>query len=158
MDPQDPSSRRRLPGPGGAAPEEQAGGEQARARHRGLRHVRRLSNWTAVGLVAATAVAAGYFARAGTTASTSPQQVTSVSGAQPAAPATSSSQACTTAVTAPVAISGGSGVIATVPGQNTPVPGKTAPAPGQTCAPGTGSTPPPAVVYAQPNENERGDS
>ena len=147
MDHGDPSPRRRLPGPGDAVPEEQAGGE--RARHRGLRHVRRLSNWTAVGLVAATAVTAGYFARAST--STSPQQATSVSGSQSKAPASSSSQACSTAVTAPVAVSGGSGVTATVPSQSTPVPG-------QACAPGTGSGVPSTVVYGEPHENEKGDS
>jgi hypothetical protein len=149
MDPQDPSSWRRLPGPGGAVPEEQAGGEEARARHRGLRHVRRLSNWTAVGLMAATAVTAGYFARAATV--TSHQQAASVSGSPSKAPASSSNQACTAAVTAPVAVSGGSGVI-------TPVPSRTTPVPGQTCAPGTGSGAPPAVVYAEPHENEKGDS
>ena len=155
MDPQDPSSWRGLPGPGGGAPEEQAGSEQARARHRGLRHVRRLSNWTAVGLVAATAVTAGYFARSAT--STSTQRATSVSGPQSKAPASNSNQACTTAVTAPaavsapVAVSGGSGVITTVPGQTTPVPG-------QTCAPGTGSTTLPAGGYVEPHENKKGDS
>ena len=94
MDHRDPSPWRRLPGPGDAVPEGQAGGERARARHRGLRHVRRLSNWTAAGLVAATAVTAGYFAHAST--STSPQQATSVSGSHAKAPASSSSQACTT--------------------------------------------------------------
>ena len=112
-----------------------------------MRHVRRLSNWTAAGLVAATAVTAGYFAHAST--GTSPQQATSVSGSQSKAPASGSSQACTTAVTAPVAVSGGSGVTATVPSRTTP-------APGQTCAPGTGNGAPPAVVYREPHE--RGDS
>jgi hypothetical protein len=153
MDHGDPSPWRRLPGPGDAVPEEPAGSERARARHRGLRHVRRLSNWTAAGLVAATAVTAGYFAHAST--ATSSQQATSASGPQSKAPASSSSQACTTvvttAVTAPVAVSGGSGVTATVPSQTTPVPG-------QTCAPGTGNGAPPAVVYREPHENEKGDS
>jgi hypothetical protein len=146
MDHGDLSPWRRLPGPGDAVPEEQAGSERARARHRGLRHVRRLSNWTAAGLVAATAVTAGYFAHA----STSPQQATSASGPQSKAPASSSSRACTTAVTAPVAVSGGSGVTATVPSQT--------PVPGQTCAPGTGNGAPPVVVYREPHENEKGDS
>jgi hypothetical protein len=149
MDHGDPSPWRRLPGPRDAVPEEQAGSERARARHRGLRHVRRLSNWTAAGLVAATAVAAGYFAHAST--STSPQQAASVSGAQSKAPASSSNQACPTAVTAPVAVSGGSGVTATVPSQTTPVPG-------QACAPRMGSGAPPAAVYGEPHENEKGDS
>ena len=149
MDHGDPSPWRRLPGPGDAVPEEQAGSERARARCRGLRHVRRLSNWTAAGLVAATAVTAGYFAHANT--GTSPQQAASVSGAQSKAPAAGSSQDCTPAVTAPVAVSGGSGVTATVPGQTSPVPG-------QACAPGTENGAPPAVVYGGPHENERGDS
>lgn len=147
MDHGDPPPWRRLPGSGDAVPEEQAGSERARARHRGQRHVRRLSNWTAAGLVAATAVTAGYFAHAST--GTSLQQATSVSGSQSKAPASGSSQACTTAVTAPVAVSGGSGVTATVPSRTTP-------APGQTCAPGTGNGAPPAVVYREPHE--RGDS
>ena len=149
MDHEDPSLWRRLPGPGDPLPEEQAGGARARARHHGLRQVRRLSNWTAAGLVAATAVTAGYFASAGT--ATSPQQATSVSGSQSKAPASSSSQACTPAVTVPVAVSGGSGVTATMPSQTTPVPG-------QTCAQGTRSGVPPTTVYKEPHENERGDS
>ena len=147
MDHRDPSLWRRLPGPGDAVPEEQAASERARARHRGLRHVRRLSNWTAAGLVAATAVAAGYFAHA----SAGPQQASSVSGSQPKPQASSSSRACTTAVTAPVAVSGGSGVTATVPSQATPVPG-------QACAPGTGSGAPLTAAYPEPYENEKGDS
>jgi len=149
MDHGDPSPWRRLPGPGDAVPEEQAGSGRARARHRGLRHVRRLSNWTAVGLVAATAVTAGYFARAGT--GTSSQQAASVSGSTSKAPAAGSSHACTAAVTKPVAVSGGSGVTSTVPSKATPVSG-------QACPPGTGSGAPPAVVYREPHENERGDS
>jgi hypothetical protein len=155
MDHGDPSPWRRLSGPEGAVPEEQAGGE--RARRRGLRHVRRLSNWTAAGLVAATAVTAGYFARAGTGASA--QQAASVSGSPSQAPASSSNQACTTAVTtavtAPVAVSGGSGVTATVP-----APSRTAPVPGQTCAPGTAGGAPPTVVYQERHEyeHEKGDS
>src|SRR6185437_16026558 len=60
MDPQDLPSGRRLPGPGEPAPQE----ARARSRDRGLRQVRRLSSWTAVALVAATAATAGYFARA----------------------------------------------------------------------------------------------
>jgi len=148
MDHGDPPPWRRLPGPGDTVPEEQPGSERARARHRGLRHVRRLSNWTAAGLVAATAVTAGYFASAGT--ATSPQQATSVSGSQSKAPASSSSQACTPAVTVPVAVSGGSGVTATMPSQTTPVPG-------QACAAGTGNGAPPVVVYREPHENEKGD-
>ena len=123
MDHRDPSLWRRLPGPEDPVPEGQAGGGRARARHHGLRQVRRLSNWTAVGLVAATAVTAGYFARASTSTSASTttghQQVAPVSGSHSKAPASSSKHACTTAVTtavtAPVAVSGGSGVTVTVP-------------------------------------------
>ncbi len=159
MDRRDPSLWRRLPGPGDAVPEVPAGSERARARHRGLRSVRRLSNWTAVGLVAATAVAAGYFARASTSASTSAsaQQATPVGGARSKAPASGLKQACTTAVTVPVAVSGGSGVTVTVPSRPAPVTGQ-ATVPGQTCAPGTGSGAPPAVVYQESHENESGDS
>jgi len=168
MDHRDPSLWRRLPGPGDAVPEGQADGERARARarHYGLRQVRRLSNLTAAGLVAATAVTAGYFARAGTSASTStstsPQQATPVSGPHSKAPASSANQACTTAVTtavtAPVAVSGGSGVTTTVPSQPAPAPGQTTPAPGQACAPSTRGGTPPTVVYQESHENERGDS
>ena len=131
MDPQDPSSWRRLPGPGEPAPDE----ARARSRDRGLRHVRRLSNWTAVTLIAATAVTAGYFARA----HPGPQQSAPVAGSHSRAPASSSGQPC---VTAPVAVSGGSGVTTTT-------------VPAQSCAPGTGGTRP-AVVYVKQGEG-RGD-
>jgi len=70
MDHRDPSLWRRLPEPGDAVPEGQADGGRPRARHYGLRQVRRLSNWTAAGLVAATAATAGYFAHVSTSAST----------------------------------------------------------------------------------------
>lgn len=164
MDHRDPSLWRRPPGPGDAVPEGQADGERAQARHRGLRQVRRLSNWTAAGLVAATAVTAGYFAHVSTSASasagTSPQQP-AVGGARYKAPAAGSNHACstavTTALTVPVAVSGGSGVTAPVPGPPAPVPGQTT-VPGQPCAPGTRSTVPPTVVYKEPHENESGDS
>jgi hypothetical protein len=158
MDHRDPSLWRRLPGTGDPGPEGQADGGRARARHHGLRQVRRLSNWTAVGLVAATAVTAGFFARASTSTSASTQQVIPASGTHSKTPASSSHQACTTAVTVPVAVSGGSGVTTTVPSQPAPVPGQATPAPGQTCAPGTRSAVPPTVAYKEPHENERGDS
>lgn len=130
MDPQDRSSRR-LPGPGEPAPQE----ARARSRDRGLRHVRRLSNWAAVALVAATAAAAGYFAQAHPSA----QQPASVAGSRAPAPGTSTGQPC---VTTPVAVSGGSGVTTTVPAQS--------------CAPGTGGGSRPPVVYVQQGE-DRGD-
>ncbi len=102
MDSQDSSLWRRLPGPGEPAPEEARAG----SRDRGIRHVRRMSNWTAAALIAATAVTAGYFARAGAGAP------------RPAAVAGSHSQALNSrqpCVTVPVATSGGSGVTTTVP-------------------------------------------
>ncbi|TVZ06619.1 hypothetical protein EAS64_04340 [Trebonia kvetii] len=90
-----------------------------------------MSNWTAVMLVAATAVTAGYFARANVSAS---HPAATVTGSQP--PAASSHQPC---VTVPVATSGGSGV--------------TTQTPARTCAPGTNGTRP-AIVYV--NSGERG--
>jgi hypothetical protein len=133
MDPQDPPSSWRLPGPGKPLPEWQAGSDEARARSRdrGLRQVRRLSNWTAVALVAATAVTAGYFARghAG-------YQASSVVASHSQAPASSSGRPC---VTVPVAVSGGSGV--------------TTAAPAQSCAPGTGGGAAPRVIYVSSGEH-----
>jgi hypothetical protein len=131
MDPQDPSSWRRLPGPGEPAPDE----ARARSRDRGLRHVRRLSNWTAVAMIAATAVTAGYFARV----HPGPQQSAPVAGSHSQAPASSSGPPC---VTVPVAVSGGSGVTSTT-------------VPARSCPPGTGGARP-AVVYVKPGEG-RGD-
>lgn len=129
MEPQDPPSWRQLPGPGAPVPEE----ARARHRHHGIRQVRRLSNWTAVVLVTATAVTAGYFARA----HPSTHQSISVTGSQSQVPHTSSGAPC---VTTPVAVSGGSGVTTTVPTQS--------------CAPGTGGTRP-AVVYVKQGEDGR---
>jgi hypothetical protein len=128
MDPQDLSSRRRLPGPGEPAPQE----ARARSRDRGLRHVRRLSGWTAAALVAATAAATGYFAQAHPSA----QQPASVAGSRAPAPSASTGQPC---VTTPVAVSGGSGVTTTVPAQS--------------CAPGTGGGSRPTVVYVKQGED-----
>jgi hypothetical protein len=128
MDPQDPSSWRRLPGHGEPSPEE----VRTRSRDRGIRYVRRLSNWTAAALVAATAVTAGYFARA----SAGPARPAVVTGSQ--SQAANSRQPC---VTAPVATSGGSGVATT--------------APAQSCAAETNGTRP-AVVAVNPDDG-RGD-
>jgi hypothetical protein len=140
MDYRDPSERRRLPGareswsasvgPG----ESPSGRAEPGSRDRGIRQVRRLSNWTAVMLVAATAVTAGYFARVSVSASHSAAAVT---GSQSAA--ASPRQPC---VTVPVATSGGSGV-----STQTPV---------RTCAQGTNGTRP-VVVYVNSGER-RGDS
>jgi hypothetical protein len=132
MDPQGPPSRRRLPGPGHLARQE----ARAKSRDRGIRLVRRLSNWTAVALVAATAATAGYFARA----HPATQQPAPATGSRYAASPASSAAPC---VTVPVAVSGGSGVTpATVPAQS--------------CAPGPGGGTRPAVVYVQQGE-DRGD-
>jgi hypothetical protein len=133
MNPQDPSSRRRPPGPGEPSPEESRTG----SRDRGLRHVRRLSNATAVALVAATAVTAGYFAH-GSAVHPRPAAVT---GSQSQVP--NSHRPC---LTKPVAVSGGSGVTTTT-------------APASSCAPGTSGTAP-TVVYVHTGEHSgdgRGD-
>lgn len=130
MESQDPPSSRRLPGPGAPVPDE----ARARHRHDGIRQVRRLSNWTAVVLVTATAVTAGYFARAHPSA----QQSISVTGSQSQVPRTSSGAPC---VTTPVAVSGGSGVTTTVPARS--------------CAQGTGGVTRPAVVYVKQGEDRR---
>ena len=127
MDPQDPSSWRRLPGPGEPASQE----ARARSRNHGIRHVRRLSNWTAAALIAATAATAGAFAHAHPGA----QRPPSVTGARAPAPGTSTGQPC---VTAPVAVSGGSGVTTTVPARS--------------CATGTGGGSGPTVVYVKQGE------
>jgi hypothetical protein len=140
MDPQDPSTWRRLPGareswPANARPGVSPPGRaEPGSRDRGIRHVRRLTNWTAVMLVAATAVTAGYFARASVSASHSATTATRSQSA-----AASSRQPC---VTVPVATSGGSGVSA-----QTPV---------RTCAPGANGTRP-VIVYVNSGER-RGDS
>ncbi|HEX6450981.1 MAG TPA: hypothetical protein VF060_16135 [Trebonia sp.] len=128
MDHQDPSPRQRLPGPGEPGPDE----ARAASRDRGIRHVRRLSNWTAAALIAATAITAGYFAHAGAGA----PRPAAVAGAQSQAPG--SHQPC---VTAPVATSGGSGVTtATVP---------------SSCATGPNGTSSPVV--SAPSYEGRGD-
>jgi len=135
MDPQDPSSWR-LPGPGEPATDEVSASGRARAssRDRGLRQVRRLSNWTAVALIAATAATAGYFAHSGS------QQSAAVTVSHSPAQGSSAGQPC---VSTPVAVSGGSGVKTTVP------------VPAQSCAPGTNGTRP-TVIYVNSGEG-RGD-
>jgi hypothetical protein len=140
MDYRDPSERRRLPRAGKSWPasgrpgESPPGRAEQGSRDRGIRHVRRLSNWTAAMLVAATAVTAGYFARANPSAS---HAATTVTRSQSAT--AGSRQPC---VTVPVATSGGSGV-----STQTPV---------RTCAPGTKGTRP-VIVYVNSGER-RGDS
>jgi hypothetical protein len=139
MDPQDPSTWRRLPGArkswsASAGPGESPSGRaEPGSRDRGIRQVRRLSNWTAAALVAATAVTAGYFARTSVSAS---RPATTVIGSQSAAP--NSRQPC---VTVPVATSGGSGVSPRMPVR--------------ACASGANGTRP-VVVYVNSGEG-RGD-
>ena len=100
-------------------------------RDRGLRHVRRLSNLTAVALIAVTGGTAGYFAH---TAASAPRLATTA-GAKSQAPG--AQQPC---VNVPVATSGGSGVTAA------------APAPSSSCANGPAGTRPP-VVYVDAHES-----
>lgn len=76
----------------------------------GLRRVRRMSNWTAVALIAGTAATTGYFARA-SSGHTSPQTIASQAGSTGTG-AQGTHKAC---VTVPVATSGGSGVTAQAP-------------------------------------------
>jgi hypothetical protein len=131
MDPQDPQSWRRRSEPGNPVPR----ATRARSRDHGIRQVRRLSNWTAVALVAATAATAGYFARAHPAI----QQSAPVTGSHSTVPRTSSGAPC---ITVPVAVSGGSGV--------------TTPSPAPSCVPGTGGQTGPTVVYVKQGE-DRGD-
>ena len=135
-----PPERRRLPGagePAGSAP----AGWSPPVRRDGLRHVRRMSNWTAAALIAATIVTTGYLAR-GSVSTATPSAATRASSPG-TAPAGTSGTAGThkTCVNVPVATSGGSGVTAQ----------KTA----QAC--GTGTSGKPIVVYVtRPSNN--GDS
>jgi hypothetical protein len=130
MDRHDPSSRPRLPGPGEPGTDE----ARAAARDRGLRQVSRLSNWTAAALLAVTGITAGYFAH---TAARAPLAATTT-GVKSQAPGVH--QPC---VSAPVAISGGSGVVAPAPVKSS-----------SSCAASPAGTRPP-VVYA--DSAERGD-
>jgi hypothetical protein len=128
MDRQDPSPQRRMREQG------EPGLDEARAasRDRGLRQVRRLSNWTAAALIALTGITAGYFAHAAARF----HRPATTAGIQQQAPG--SHQPC---VTAPVATSGGSGVAP-------------APMPSSSCATGQIGTRPP-VVYV--DSHEKGD-
>jgi hypothetical protein len=104
---------------------------RAASRDRGLRQVRRLSNWTAAALIVVTGATAGYFAHA----ARAPLPATTA-GVQSQAPG--SHQPC---VTAPVATSGGSGVAP-------------APVPSSSCATSQNGNRPP-VVYG--DSQEKGD-
>jgi hypothetical protein len=121
MEPQDPPSRR-LPRPGDLT----AGEARVRSRDLGIRRARRLSNWTAVALVAATAATSGYFSLARHEA----QGAASVTGSQSQTAVSNPGRPC---VTVPVAVSGGSGVTRTT-------------APARSCAPGTSGGTSPVVV------------
>jgi hypothetical protein len=86
-------------------PQDPAPGYAMTGRARGLRQVRRWSNWTAAALIAATVVTTGYFAR--TAAAPVPGAVAAgVAAGQPGT-AAGPHQPC---VSVPVATSGGSGV------------------------------------------------
>jgi hypothetical protein len=79
-----------------------------RSRSRGLRQVRRWSNWTAAALIAGTVVTTGYFAQTSHpgAAAAGVATVAGVAGGQPGT-AAGAQRPC---VSAPVATSGGSGV------------------------------------------------
>ena len=85
--------------------QEPAPGYAMTSRARGLRQVRRWSNWTAAALIAGTALTTGYFAWA-SHPTAGPAAVTVAAGGQPGT-AAGPPQPC---VSAPVATSGGSGV------------------------------------------------
>ena len=109
---------------------------QSLGRRDGLRQVRRLSNWTALALITGTAVATGYFARAGVS-HTPPYSAAGQAGGA-GVTASGSHRAC---VTVPVATSGGSGV--------------TAQAPVRTC--GTARNGSPVVIYVNRPVAQRDD-
>jgi len=107
-------------------------------RRDGVRRVRRMSNWTAIALIAGTIVTTGYLARSsGTTAAPTAARAGSAATASPAG----TPAAHKTCVTVPVATSGGSGV--------------TAQKPVQAC--GTGTSAAPTVVYVT-RPSSQGDS
>ena len=132
--PQNPE-RRRLPTADEPA-EPPAAGWSPPGRRDGLRRVRRMSNWTAAALVAATAVTTGYLARGSVTTGTpsataQASTATTASGGSAAPPGTHKS-----CITVPVATSGGSGV--------------TSRAPVKACGSGTGDSGPVVVHVTRP--------
>ncbi len=141
--PQDPPAPRRLPGtggpPGGAWQGPTVPGPATTGRARGLRQVRRWSNWTAAALIAATVVTTGYFARASYSAvAASAASAAGMAGGQPGK-AARTHQPC---VSVPVATSGGSGVTS-----QTVI---------RSCGTGTGTSVP--VVITTGRTHEGGDS
>lgn len=131
QEPQNPE-RPRLPGADEPA-EPPAAGWSPPGRRDGLRRVRRMSNWTAAALVAATAVTTGYLARGSVTTGTpsATAQASAASAASAATPGTHKS-----CITVPVATSGGSGV--------------TSRAPVKACGSGTGGSGPVVVPMTRP--------
>ena len=134
QEPQNPE-RRRLPRADEPA-EPRAAGWSPPGRRDGLRRVRRMSNWTAAALVAATAVTTGYLARGSVTTGT-PSATAQASVASAATPGTHKS-----CITVPVATSGGSGV--------------TSRAPVKACGSGTGGSGP-VVVHVTRSANSGDD-
>jgi hypothetical protein len=108
-DHEDMPGYRRLPPPDPPYPDDDSAARQAyTTRDRGVRRVRRVSNWTAAALIAGVAATTGYFAHASQPAappggSTTGTAVTGAGAHHKACPA------------APVATSGGSGVTAAMP-------------------------------------------
>jgi hypothetical protein len=88
-------------------PQDLAPGYAMTGRARGLRQVRRWSNWTAVALIAGTVMTTGYFAQASAAPAAPATGVTTAVAAGQPGTAASAQQPC---VSAPVATSGGSGV------------------------------------------------
>jgi hypothetical protein len=130
-EPQNPE-RRRLPGADEPA-EPPAASSSPPGPRDGLRRVRRMSNWTAAGLIAATAVTTGYLARGSLTTGTrsATAQASTATPAGAAAPGTHK-----TCITVPVATSGGSGI--------------TSRAPMRACGSGTGGSGPVVVYVTRP--------
>ena len=105
MDPRNPSGWWRPATPDESAPP----GRPAPGRDRGIRQARRVSNWTAAALIAATAATTGYFAHA-SRSTAAPSAAAGAGSASSTAPGTH--RPC---ITVPVATSGGSGVTARAP-------------------------------------------
>jgi hypothetical protein len=105
MDPRKPSGWRRPTRPDESAPP----GRAVPGRDRGIQQARRMSNWTAAALIAATAATTGYFAHA-SRSTAAPSAAAGAGSASSTAPGTH--RPC---ITVPVATSGGSGVTARAP-------------------------------------------
>jgi len=86
----------------------------AAERRHGLRRVRHMSNWTAAGLIAATAVTTVYLAR-GSGMTSTPSAAARASAASAANGASAAPGTHKSCITVPVATSGGSGVTRQAP-------------------------------------------